>query len=67
MKETFNAATGYLGKSCVIQTKEQFRQIFLDLVLKIKLHEAVIFVCAQETGGGGGANKLIDIELDGRY
>ena len=43
MKDTFNAATRYLGKSRRIQTKEQSHSTFSNLGLKRKLRETVRF------------------------
>ena len=51
MKDTFNAATWFLGKAPGIQSEEQSHRAFSNLILKGKLCEAVIFVCAQETEG----------------
>ena len=50
LKETFNAATWFLGKSCGIQSYEKFHRTFSNLALKGRLCEAVRFVCARETG-----------------
>ena len=50
VKDKFNAAVIYLEKARGIQTKEQRYREFLNLVLKVKLREAVRFVCARETG-----------------
>ena len=45
VKDTFNVATGFLGKSRGIQSEEQCHHTFLNLVLKVKLRVAVIFFC----------------------
>ena len=47
VKDRFNVAMGYLGKSRGIQTKEQRHRTFSNLVMKVKLREAVRFVCAR--------------------
>ena len=51
MKDKFNADTGLLGKSYRIRSKEQRHHTFSNLVLKVILRKAIIFVCARETGG----------------
>ena len=51
VKDTFNVAMGYLGKSHGMKTKEQSHCTFSNLVLKGKLHEAERFICARERGG----------------
>ena len=57
MKDTFNAATVFLGKYHGIQNEEQHHCTFLNNVLKGNLHESVRFVCAWETGGGLQPNE----------
>ena len=42
-KDTFNAATGYLGKARGIQIKEQRQSTFSNLVLNLELCEEVNF------------------------
>ena len=64
MKDTFNAATGYLEKSRRIQSKEQCYCTFSNLVLKGKLCKAVKFFCAQETAGVFQPNKLEEYQTD---
>ena len=49
---TFTTATGYLGKARGTQSKEKRHHTFLNLVLEVKLREAVIFGCAREKEGG---------------
>ena len=51
MKDTYNSALGYLGKSCGTQTIEESHQKFLNLALKVKLGKPVRFVCYREKGG----------------
>ena len=51
MKYTHNVATGFLGKYHGIQSEEQCHYMFSNLFLKSKFYKAVIFDCAQETGG----------------
>ena len=53
MKYTFNGATGFQGKDRDIQRNDKCHCTFSNLVLKGNCFEAVIFVCAQERGGGG--------------
>ena len=45
VKDTYNSAMGYLGKSCEVQNVEERHQAFLNLVLKGKLREAILFFC----------------------
>ena len=59
-ENTFNKATGFPGKDCNIQNEDQRHRKFSNLVLKGKLREAVIFVCAWETGRGLQPNKLVE-------
>ena len=42
---------GYLRKSCGNKTEEQRHRNFSNLVLKVKLREALQFVCDREKGG----------------
>ena len=50
MNNMYTVATGYPGKACETQSKDQHHREFLDLFPKGKLREAVRFVCARETG-----------------
>ena len=50
VKDTYNPAMGYLGKYCRNQMEEQRHRMFLNLVLKGKLYEAVRFVCDRVKG-----------------
>ena len=47
VKDTFNIATLYLGKSRGIQIEEQRHQNFLNLVLKGKSRKVIRFACAK--------------------
>ena len=58
-KYIFNVAKGFLGKAHGIQSKEQCRHTFLNLILKGKFCEAVRFVFSWETGGLQ-PNKLVE-------
>ena len=58
MKDTFNAAWGYLGKACGNQTKEQSHQNLLNLVLKAKWCEAVQLFCERKKWGGFQPKEL---------
>ena len=50
MEETYNFAMGYLRKALENQMEEQRHITFSNLILKIKLCEAVEFICYRETG-----------------
>ena len=50
MNNTYTTDTGYLGKSCGTQSKEQHYCTFSNLVIKGKLRKAIRFVCKRETG-----------------
>ena len=65
VKVAFNAATGYLGKACGVQTEEQRHRTFSNLVLKGKLREAVRFFRAWQTGDF--STQIIFRGLNGNY
>ena len=54
------AATGFMGETRSIQSKDQRYRMFSNLFLKGKLRKAVIFFCARETGGGVQPDKLAE-------
>ena len=58
MKDKFNAATGYLGKACGVQTEEQRHRTFSNLFQRGKLRDDVIFFYKWETGGILKPNEL---------
>ena len=58
MKDTFKYSMGYLEKSRGIPTEVQRHRTFKNLVLKLKLREAVQFVCEREKGGVLQPGKL---------
>ena len=43
--DSYTAATGYLGRSCMNKSAEQRHYTFLNFVLCGKLREAIIFIC----------------------
>ena len=51
VKDTYNSAMGYLGKTRRNQMEEQRHRKFSNLFLKIKLREAFQLVCNKEKGG----------------
>ena len=58
MKDTYNSAMGYLGKSRGTQTMKERHQRFSNLLLKVILRKAVQFVCEGEKGGFLQPEKL---------
>ena len=60
MKYLSDADTRFLGKARGIKIKEQHHRMFLNIVLKVKVREAVRFICAWEIGGGLQPDKLAE-------
>ena len=69
---------GYLGKARGIQMKEQRHRTFLNLVLKLKLREAVQFICDRGKEGVlqpdglsedcmGMINETVTLVLEGKH
>ena len=58
MNDTYTVATIFLGKYHGVRREEQGHRAFLNLFLKWELCEAVIFFCAQETGGGVATRRV---------
>ena len=58
MKDTYNSAMRFPGKSYGTQTMEERHRTFLKLVIKGKLCEAVRFACKREKGGFLQPEKL---------
>ena len=78
MKDTYNSAIGYVRKARESQTEEQRHRTLLNLFLRGKLCEAILFVCEREKGGflqpeklaedrTGTINKTITSVLEGKY
>ena len=60
MKDAYNPATGYLGKSRGSQTTEKFHRKFSDLILKGLLRKSVQFICDREKEGVFKPDELVE-------